>query len=139
MFVPSDFIYADKIISIWYGQGGHWIYMGLQIYIAIDQKPENGCEIQNCACGRSGVMLRLRLVKTAEERETEHTNAGDYGLLNVTQLLNTLVFPWTNSNSIVCADSYFASVGCCEELKTIGIRFIGIVKTSTKWFPMAHL
>ena len=33
----------------------------------IDQNPENGYEIQNSACGRSGVILRLRLVKTAEE------------------------------------------------------------------------
>ena len=84
-------------------------------------------------------MLWLRLVKTAEYRETEHAYAGDDVLLHGTQVFKILVDPWNNSYRIVCADSYFASVGCCEELKTIGIRFIGIVKTSTKWFPMAHL
>ena len=67
--------------------------MGLPVYIPIDQKPENGCEIQKSACGISGVMLRLRLVKTAEERETEHTNAGDDGFLHGTQVLNTFVAP----------------------------------------------
>ena len=84
-------------------------------------------------------MLRIRLVKTAEERETEHSNTGDDGLLHGTQVLKTLVAPWTNSNIIVCADSYFASVGCCKELKRIGLCFIGVVKTATKRFPMAHL
>ena len=138
-FVPSDYICADESISRWYGQGGHWINMGLPMYIAIDRKPENGCEIQNSACGRSGVMLRLILVKSADERESEHLNTSEDGLLHGTQVLKTLVAPWTNSNRIVCADSYFASVGCCEELKRIGLRFIGVVKTATKRFPMAHL
>ena len=79
--------------------------MGLPTYIVIYKNPENGCEIQKSACGRSGVMLRLRLVKTAEKRETEHANAGDDGLLHGTQVLKALVAPWTNSNQILCADS----------------------------------
>ena len=72
--------------------------MGFPMYTAIEQNPENSCKIQNYACGRNGVMLRLRLVETAEERETEHANAGDDGLLHGTQVLKTLVTPWTNSN-----------------------------------------
>ena len=59
-FNPSDLICVDESMSRWYGQGGHWINHGLPQYIAIDRKPENGCEIQNAACGRSGVMLRLK-------------------------------------------------------------------------------
>ena len=50
----------------------------------IDQNPENGCEIQNSACGRIGVMLRIRTVKTTEEHKTEHENVGDDRLLLVT-------------------------------------------------------
>ena len=95
--------------------------------------------LKNSACGRSGVMLRLRIVNTAEERKTERANAGDYGLLHGTQVLNTLVAPCTNSNRIVCAGSYFASAGCCEELKIIGLRFIGVFDTATKQFPMTNL
>jgi hypothetical protein len=50
-----------------YGEGGYWINDGLFMYISIDRKPENGCEIQNTACGQSGITVRLKLVKTAEE------------------------------------------------------------------------
>ena len=107
-FVPSYFICADESISRWYRQGGYWINMGFPMYITIEQKLENGHKIRNYACGRNGVMLRLRLVKTAEERETEHANAGDDGFLHGTQALKTLGGGWTNRNRIVCADSYFA-------------------------------
>jgi hypothetical protein len=58
-FIPSELICVDESISRWYGQGGSWINHGLPMYVAIDRKPENGCEIQNSACGKSGVMLRL--------------------------------------------------------------------------------
>jgi Transposase IS4 len=56
-FVPSDLICVDESISRWYGQGGDWNNHRLPMYISIDRKPENGCAIQNSACGRSGVML----------------------------------------------------------------------------------
>ena len=56
-YSPSDEICIDNSMSWWYGQGGHWINHGLPMYVAIDRKPENGCEIQNAACGRSGVMI----------------------------------------------------------------------------------
>ena len=48
-----------------YGQGGHWINHGLPMYVAIDRNHENGCEIQNAFCGRSSIMMRIKLVKTA--------------------------------------------------------------------------
>ena len=56
-FNPSKLICVDENMSRWYGHGGHWINHGLPQYIAIDRMPENGCEIQNAACGVSGVML----------------------------------------------------------------------------------
>ena len=62
-FIPDNFIYTDESISRWYGGGGYWINEGLPCYTAIDRKPENGHEIQNSACGKSGVMLRLKFVK----------------------------------------------------------------------------
>jgi Transposase IS4 len=63
----SDVVFADETMSKWYGACGRWINEGLPIHVAIARKPENGCEIQKRACGRSGVMLRLRLVTTAED------------------------------------------------------------------------
>ena len=35
--------------------------------MCIDRKPENGREIQNLVCGKSGVMLRLKFVKKIHE------------------------------------------------------------------------
>ena len=47
--------------------------MGLPHYVAMDRKPENGCELQNSADGVSGVMMRLKLAKTADaEAEAMH-------------------------------------------------------------------
>jgi hypothetical protein len=125
-------------MSRWYGHGGYWINRGIPQYVAIDRKPENGCEIQNSGCGRSGIMLRLKLVKTMEE---EHANIlpGYNGMLHGTAIIKFLVFPWRGSNRIVCADSYFASVATLKELKRINLRFIGVVKTATKHFPQAYL
>ena len=79
------------------------------MYIAIDRKPENGCEIQNAACGKSGVILRLKIVTTSED-EGAHLVADDDGLLHGTQVLKALVTPWANTQRTVCADSYFFSV-----------------------------
>jgi hypothetical protein len=137
-FSPSDLICADESMSRWYGQGGYWINHGLPQYIAIDRKPEFGCEIQNSCCGRSGIMMRLKLVKTMEEQLT-HAQPGDDGLLHGTAVLKYLVLPWARTDRIVCADSYFASVGTLKELKRIGLRFIGVVKTATRQFPQAYL
>jgi hypothetical protein len=137
-FSPSDLICADESISRWYGQGGYWINHGLPQYIAIDRKPEFGCEIQNSCCGRSGIMMRLKLVKTMEEQNA-HIQPGDGGLLHGTAVLKYLVLPWARTDRIVCADSYFASVGTLKELKRIGLRFIGVVKTATRQFPQSYL
>jgi hypothetical protein len=62
---------VDKSFSRWYGLGGHWINIGLPHYVAMERKPEAGCEIQNFADGESGVMVRLKLVKTELEDRPE--------------------------------------------------------------------
>ena len=118
-FFPSDEICVDESMSWWYGQGSHWINHGLPMYVAIDRKPENGCEIQTAACGRSGVMIRLKIVKTAEE-----DNAGvvtvDDGNNHGTNVLKFLVEPWVRTDHCVCADSYFASVNAVTVLRMMG-------------------
>ena len=44
------------------------------MYVAMDRNPENGAEIQNTACGRSGIMIRLRIVKSASNEEDQEDN-----------------------------------------------------------------
>jgi hypothetical protein len=108
-FRPSELICVDESMSRWYGHGGEWINAGLPNYVAIERKPENGCEIQNAACGVSGVMLQLKLVKTTTEM-SKLLNEADKEMLHGIVVLKELVNPWFYSQRIVCADSYFASV-----------------------------
>ena len=136
-YSPSDRICVDESISRWYGLGGHWINCGLPNYVAMDRKPENGCEIQDACDGRSKVMIRLKLVKGAAENAA--LKSQDPGGLHGTRIMKFLVAPWANSGRVVSADSYFASVPCALALKGMGLRFIGVVKTATKEFPQTYL
>jgi Transposase IS4 len=137
-FNPSDLICVDESMSRWYGQGGFWINLGLPQYISIDRKPENGCEIQNAACGCSGVMLKLKLVKSAES-ENATVQLDERDLPHGTVVLKDLVYPCSLSDRMFCADSYFALVSAAEELRKMGLRFIGVVKNATRRFPMKAL
>ena len=69
LFSPSGLICADESILRWYGQGGHWVNLGFTMYVEMDRKPENGAEIQNTKCGRSGITMRIRNVKFAKNEE----------------------------------------------------------------------
>ena len=137
-FSPSNFICVDESMSRWYGNGGSWINIGLPCYIAIDRKPDKGCEIQNSACGESGVMLRLKLVKNVGA-DVQIRLEENEGLIHGCLVLKELVKPWYNSQHIVCADSYFASVSTAEEMGRLGLQFIGVVKTASKRFPVTYL
>ena len=82
-------------------------------------------------------MMRLRIVKSAKNEEEQQDDRDN--LPHGTKFLKELVMPWANMDRIVCADSYFASVPAAEELWKHGLCFMGIIKTSTRQFPMAYL
>ena len=80
------------------------------------------------------------IVSFGAQRNNPHEqNENGEVLLHGIQVLKDLVLPWANTDRIVCADSYFASVGAALELKRIGLRFIGVVKTATRRYPMKAL
>ncbi len=83
-------------------------------------------------------MMRLQLVTTSDE-EVSRTIATESTFLHGTNVLKRLVLPWAATGRIVCADSYFASVETAEALLDIGLKFIDVVKTATRKFPMANL
>ena len=62
---------------------------------------------------------------------------GDF--LHGCNVLVELARPWANTDRVVVADSYFASVQAALRLKAMGLRFIGTVKTATRGFPMHYL
>jgi hypothetical protein len=69
---PGLQVCVDESISRWYGLGGHcWINIGLPMYVAMDQKPEDGLEIQNACCAHNGIMFQIKLVKTAKVNAME--------------------------------------------------------------------
>ena len=115
---------------------GECINSGLPMYVAIDHNPDNACEIQDASCGRSKIIIRLKLVKKGTEEAVNSIAEDDNGILHGTKVILILIIPWYNSDRFVCAESYFASVGAAEMLKIIGLRFIGVVKTATKQFCM---
>ena len=86
----------DESISRWYGLGGGWINIGIPMYIAVDRKPENGCDTHNSACGKSGVMLRLIIVKSAEDSDLQILE-NDEGIAHGTSILKYLCLPWANT------------------------------------------
>jgi hypothetical protein len=134
-FTPCDRICVDESISRWYGLGGDWINAGLPMYVAMERKPENGAEIQNACCADSGVMIRMRVRKTKATDSLDLDPETNHG----TGVLRDLVIPWAHTSRVVVADSFFASVEAAQVLFRLGIRFIGVVKTATKRFPMAAL
>ena len=108
-----------------------------QMYVAIDSNPENRAEIQNSACGRSGITMQIRTMKSMNNEENQKDDRDN--LPHDTKVLKELVMSWANTDRIVCADSYFTSVTAAEELWKHGLHFIGVIKTSTQKFPMACL
>jgi hypothetical protein len=145
-FQPSELICVDESISRWYGKGGHWINHGLPMNIAMERKPNNGCEIQNSACGKSGIMMRLKLVKTADKNRAAAVNRAaespmlePESILHGAAVLMELVLPLIHTDRIVCADYYFASVPAAKLMSCNGMRFIVVVKTATQIFPMRYL
>ena len=103
----------------------------------MDRKTENGAEIQNYACGRLGIMIRIRIVKSAKNDEDQQDDKDN--LHHGKKVLKELVMPWANTDRIVCSDSYFASMPAAEYLWKHGIRFIGVIKTAMQQFLMAYL
>jgi hypothetical protein len=96
---PSELICVDESMSRWYGNGGDWINLGIPQCIVIDRKQENGGEIQDASCGKSGIMLRLKVVKGAEVDRESHESEEE--TLHGAKVLYALVSPWRNKHWIV--------------------------------------
>ena len=150
-FVPGSHLEVDESIIRWYGMGGGYISAGLPMYVDLDRKPDSGGEIQNIADVESGIMLRLKIVKSATENKaiaTEDLAAaaadGDDDEMDEsggkgTKVLLELTEPWHNTGRLVGGDAYFASVEAAVAMKDKGMLFIGNVKQCHKKFPMAFL
>ena len=81
--------------------------------------------------------MPLMIVKSEKNKEDQKYDRDNppHG----TKVLKELVIPWDNTDRIVCAHSYFASVPAAEELWKYRILFIGVTKTKTRKYPMSYL
>jgi Transposase IS4 len=77
-------------------------------------------------------------VTTKDNEETRATEE-EAGLKHGTVVLERPVKPWYGTGRIVCADSYFVSYEAAMHLRDRGLRLIGVVKTSTRMYPMKVL
>ena len=104
-YVLSDLICVDESIYKCYCLGRNWIIMGLPMCVVIDNKPINGCEIQNSRDSRSQVMMQLKLVKSEadEDRYMEKIRADvshqrkSVNLLHVTKVIIDLMKTWRDT------------------------------------------
>lgn len=60
-------------------------------------------------------------------------------MLHEIAVIRRFVEPWAGTQRIVCTDSYFASVEDADEMRKIGLRFIGVVKTACTKFQMKYM
>jgi len=95
-FCPSDIVCVDESISRWCGLGGSWINTGLPMHVAMDRKPEAGCEMQDSCCGKSQIIMRLKLVKSAAEEEAEKQVCDSTSICFFHSVKNTI------NNVVVC-------------------------------------
>ena len=92
-FHPANVFCVDELMVCWCGIGGDWINKGLSMYVAIDCKPKNGCEIQSACCGESGIMCQLKLVRTAKARARADDTATDSTLNEGTKAIKEFFIP----------------------------------------------
>ena len=100
------------------------------MYLALERKPNNSGEIQNLADVASGIMLRLKIVKSAAEEKAVFAAAADDEITankggKGTQVMLELTEPWHHSNCLVTGDTYFASVEAALKLKEKDLFSLG--------------
>jgi hypothetical protein len=117
------------------------------MYLALERKPNNGGKIQNLANVASGIMLHLKVVKSAKEEKAISTdaaaanedkddcndNAANKGGKGTRVLLESTE-PWHHSGRIVTTDAYFTSVKAATKMKEKGLFLLGTSSSAAEGF-----
>ena len=150
--VPGPTITVDESMSVWKGLSlkvksalgcpdadtQMEVCVGLPHQTKIIRKPVGvGTELKNVADGQTRIMLRLE-IQEAKEKMKDAAWMREYGA--GTSMVMRLCKPWFASDRTVVADSAFASVKTARALQEkCGLRFIGMVKTAHREFPLSYL
>jgi hypothetical protein len=111
------------------------------VHHIIERKPDNGIEVQNVADVTTGIMLQLKLVKSAKNEsriDQEQFDEDELQLGKGTRVCLELLKNFFNTGRLVTGDSYFASVEAATILSAKGLKFIGNVKTCSSGFPKKY-
>ena len=114
-----------------------WIGLGLPHQSYIPRKPEPlGVELKTVCDVESGIMVFIELQEGKRRMEVmDFTDEWQHTTACTLRCLRN----WKDSQAAVIGDSWFASVTTAVALRTMGLHFIGNVKTATKRFPKKWL
>ena len=90
------------------------------MYIAMDRKPENGCEIRTSCCGRSKILCRLHIVKGADDGSDDEETEDE--LPRGTRDALELMAPWHGTMNRLCGQ-LFRLCDYSEALLRKGLSF----------------
>lgn len=88
MFTQSTKYFVEKYIPSWYGIGGEWIKNDFPMYVDINRKPESNYDIHYDYDRNFGIVMWLRLVKTAVNEEANSNQEYEYVLIHGTNPLD---------------------------------------------------
>ena len=137
-FSPGAKLVVDESVFEWKGKDHRYGIDGCPHVTKIIRKPKGvGMEIKNMADCDSGVMVSMEVMAPKEEMKHRQYTAR-YGA--GTALLLRLATNYRGTGRIVVADSAFASVkSACALKNTLGLYFLGLVKTAHRMFPKKYL
>ena len=121
-------------MSGWDGADGAYDAHGMPHVTKVVRKPRGvGAEMKAIGCGRSGIIWKLDLLE-GQEREALKQHNAEYGA--GTGVCLRLAAHLQRSGRIIVGDSAFSSVKTCMALwRSLGLYFIGIVKTAHFHYP----
>jgi hypothetical protein len=126
------------------------------MYLACGSTLNNGGENQNLADVASGILVRLKLVKSVDkekaiataaakdvdedkDEDKDKDNAAAANAGKGMRVLLELTEPWHHSDCLVTANVYFASMEAALAMKEKGLYFISNVKQCSRRFLMEIL
>ena len=125
---PSWVVVVDESMSAFRGEGMPHLSF-------IIRKPEPlGCELKTIADGVSGVMLRLEL----QEGKIPMSKKAGRRLLGATTSCTMRLVELagiSGTDRVVVGDSWFSSLKTVKALRSIGVHFLGNVKTAHAGYP----
>ena len=134
VFVPGPKLVVGESFCPWCGRDEKHHVKGCPHVQKEKRKPMGvGMELKNVACVTVGVLLCLEIVASTDEMHHREHWKPQYAS---TALMLRLLAPFAGSGRVVLGGSAFASVQTATALfKLLGLFFIGIVKSCTRWFP----